>query len=104
VSNNLNSDEKRSEESFDDIINEIAAFQWSAILDNNVCPECEKLNGQCFEVGDPGLEAIKPPLHIDCRCMIAATLKEEVQQKPIEFTYLSEAEIYRLTNLKGRVR
>ena len=54
------------EEGFDDIVNDIGGYQWSAILDDHTCPICESLDGTYFEPGDPALAELKPPIHPNC--------------------------------------
>jgi SPP1 gp7 family putative phage head morphogenesis protein len=42
----------------------IERVEWIAALDDAVCPECEDLHGQMFDIGDtPDL-----PVHPNCRC------------------------------------
>lgn len=46
----------------------IVAAQYSAILDNAVCPLCEMMDGQIFDINDPALP--NPPYHLNCRCLL----------------------------------
>jgi SPP1 gp7 family putative phage head morphogenesis protein len=84
------------EEGFDDIANEIGAYQWSAILDDRTCDLCESLDGQYFEPGDPALAELKPPIHPNCRCILVAVLKEELTKFPVKFTFLEQDQVSRL--------
>lgn len=84
------------EEGFDDIANEIGAYQWSAILDDRTCDLCESLDGTYFEPGDPALAELKPPIHPNCRCILVAVLKEELQKFPVKFTFLNNDQVSRL--------
>lgn len=84
------------EEGFDDIKNDIGGFQWSAILDDRTCRLCESLDGTYFEPGDPALAELKPPIHPNCRCMLVAVLKEELEKFPVKFTFLDQAQVDRL--------
>lgn len=74
---------------FSEIEDEIAFYQWSTILDAKTCARCEELDGLFFEKGSQDLVELEPPLHPSCRCIVVATLKDEVQNEPIEFTKLS---------------
>ena len=85
------------ESGFLDIIDQIGAFQWSAILDEKTCPRCESLDGKYFEVGDPQLDLIKPPLHPNCRCILVGVLKEELTNFPVTATYLTPQQVNMLT-------
>lgn len=84
------------ENGFEDIADEIGAYQWSAILDDRTCPICESLDGTYFEPGDPALAELKPPLHSSCRCMLFAVLKEELANFPVKFTFLDDSQVTRL--------
>ena len=81
------------EEGFADIANQIGAYQWSAILDDRTCRICESLDGTYFEPGDPALAELKPPIHISCRCILVAILKEELQNFPVKFTFFDSGQI-----------
>ncbi len=81
------------EEGFDDIKNQIGAYQWSAILDDRTCRICKSLDGTYFEPGDPALAELKPPIHPNCRCILVAVLKEELEKFPVKFTFLDRGQV-----------
>ncbi len=85
---------------FNTIINEIGAFGHSSILDRVTCPICRWLDGKYFDVDDPFLDLIKPPLHKHCRCIQFAVLKEELIRFPVLITKLTAAEVAELTKNK----
>ena len=43
-----------------------ATYTFRTAGDELVCPICAPLNGNVYEVGEPGIPY--PPLHRDCRC------------------------------------
>ena len=81
------------EEGFGDIANQIGAYQWSAILDSRTCPICESLDGTYFEPGDPALAELKPPIHPNCRCILVAVLREELENFPVKFSFFDDGQI-----------
>lgn len=84
------------ESGFLDIIDQIGAWQWSAILDEKTCPICEELDGKYFEKGDPQWDTLKPPIHPGCRCIAVAVLNEELTNFPVKYTYYSPSQISNL--------
>jgi len=84
------------EEGFNDIKNQIGAYQWSAILDSRTCPICKSLDGTYFEPGDPALAELKPPIHLHCRCILVAVLKEELANFPVKFTFFNRSQVAKL--------
>lgn len=70
---------------FDDIADQIGAYQWSAILDEKTCDICAELDGKYFESGDLNLNTLKPPIHPACRCILVAVLKEELVNFAVKF-------------------
>ena len=85
------------EEGFNDIANQIGGYQWSAILDHRTCPICKSLDGTYFEPGDPALARLKPPAHLNCRCVLVGILKEELQNFPVKFTFFNSGQIDKFT-------
>lgn len=81
------------EEGFEDIKNQIGAYQWSAILDSRTCSICKSLDGTYFEPRDPALAELKPPIHVNCRCILVAVLKEELENFPVKYTFLNRSQI-----------
>ena len=45
---------------------EVPRVVWSAILDSSVCPDCEALDGDEWNVGENPI----PPEHWNCRCVL----------------------------------
>ncbi len=88
------------ESGFNDIKNEIGAFQWSGLLDLKICVRCKWLDGRYFDVDDPALDLIKPPLHRRGRCILVAVLKDELERFPVSITRLTVAQIIYLTENK----
>jgi len=43
--------------------------QFSAILDDRVCPLCEALDGMIIELDNPDYDRFTPPIHYHCRCV-----------------------------------
>lgn len=58
---------------------EIAGFQWSAILDGRTCKRCRRLDGRIFRKGDPALQLLGPQLHSHCRCILIAVTVAEME-------------------------
>ena len=85
------------EETFKDIDNEIGYYSWSAILDRKTCSRCEWLDGRNFTKETIAFSGIKAPIHLHCRCILFAVLKEETHTKPVVFTELSTDMIRKLT-------
>lgn len=46
----------------------IELLRWDTMLDDSVCPDCEALEGEEWEYGNHKEE---PPLHANCRCVLA---------------------------------
>lgn len=60
--------------------------QYSAILDERVCPLCEELDGKIVEVDSREFRKFSPPLHHMCRCIWAFILPEEDPQPAINWS------------------
>jgi len=88
------------ESGFQDIRDQIGAYQWSAILDERTCKVCEELDGKYFEPDDPSLRDIRPPLHPACRCILVAVLKEELKSYPVTYSYLTNQQVFDFTAYK----
>lgn len=57
---------------------------YSAVMDNNVCPECKELNGKIFTADDPDLPVL--PQHVNCRCMLIPVMGSEKEKlAPVSF-------------------
>jgi len=85
------------EAGFEDIADQIGAYQWSAILDDKTCERCTELDGKNFKPSDPQLDALRPPLHPNCRCILVAILKEELVAFPVAFANFSDKQVFDLT-------
>lgn len=63
----------------------INGYQWSAQLDDRVCPLCLHLDGMTAREGDDTFYSWQPPMHGSCRCIwIGVNLAEDAfyWQKP----------------------
>jgi SPP1 gp7 family putative phage head morphogenesis protein len=69
---------------------EIKRFVYSAIMDDNVCPLCEDLNGTVVEKGSPVYHKYKPPLHFMCRCTWLPITQDEIDNPNIDNTDLTQ--------------
>jgi SPP1 gp7 family putative phage head morphogenesis protein len=58
----------------------IYAYQWSAVLDQRTCNICFDLDGSVFTGDDNTWE---PPIHISCRCIKVAIMRDEVSPPDI---------------------
>lgn len=58
---------------------QIAVYQYSAILDNKVCPTCRDLDGTTMDYATYANFAWKPPIHIFCRCILVAVYKDQTE-------------------------
>lgn len=69
---------------FQQYSNDIYAYQYSAILDDKVCPICEDLDQSV--VGETDYMATKwiPPIHFNCRCIWVAIMNDETDKPSIE--------------------
>ena len=54
--------------------------QFSAILDDSVCPLCERQDGQIVEIANPDYDTFTPQLHHNCRCVWVYIDPEETPQ------------------------
>lgn len=70
---------------FNENRDDIAGYQWSAILDAATCPRCEELDGTIFRPDDPALAELGPQLHGNCRCILVVVMKEEADQYEEDF-------------------
>lgn len=69
--------------------NSIQSYQYSAILDENVCPTCEDLDATVVdEAGYTGTEW-QPPIHFNCRCIWVAIMSDE--EEPPDLTGFPES-------------
>ena len=60
---------------------QVDGVELSAILDENTCEVCEKLDGQEFDFGSAGYEENTPPVRdcegkANCRCLYVVLFKE----------------------------
>jgi uncharacterized protein with gpF-like domain len=56
----------------------ITSGQWSAILDKDTCSLCEELDGKIFNINNIEALSLEPPVHINCRCIIAYIGEDEM--------------------------
>jgi len=58
---------------------EITGYEYSAILDDRVCPYCDSLDGQTREINDARSAEFDPPKHFGCRCVLVPIMGFEKQ-------------------------
>lgn len=73
---------------FDEVIDDLRHIEYSAILDGNQCPVCNKHDGQIVKLNSPEYFALMPPNRKcksnrskrgnRCRCMYVGVYKEEL--------------------------
>lgn len=56
---------------------EIAVYQYSAILDESTCELCESIDGTVLEQAEYDATQYQPPLHQNCRCIWIAIKKDQ---------------------------
>ncbi len=65
---------------FEEIEDEIIAYEFDAILDHRTSPICNHFDGMQFKVGDG--RTVNPPLHFNCRSVLRAlTRGDEAERK-----------------------
>lgn len=57
--------------------NDIYGYQYSAILDDSVCPICEDLDGSVVDTATYNATIWMPPIHFNCRCIWVAIMADE---------------------------
>lgn len=68
--------------------NNIQSYQYSAILDQAVCPICEDLDGKVVTEAEYRSTPWMPPIHFNCRCIWVAIGADE--EEPPEITGLPD--------------
>lgn len=63
---------------------DIYGYQYSAILDDVVCPVCEDLDGSVVEPAVYYSTIWVPPIHFNCRCIWVAIMNEEEEKPPFK--------------------
>lgn len=58
---------------------DIAVYQYSALLDDKVCPTCEDLDGKVVDYAEYRATKWVPPIHQWCRCIWVSVLKEQTE-------------------------
>lgn len=61
----------------------IQSYQYSAILDDAVCPICESLDGSVVNEADYRSTPWLPPIHFNCRCIWVAIGSDETEPPAI---------------------
>lgn len=56
---------------------DIYGYQYSAILDDAVCPICEELDGSVVDPATYNATIWMPPIHFNCRCIWVAIMSDE---------------------------
>jgi hypothetical protein len=62
---------------------QIVAGQFSALLDPQTCDLCMELDGQVFDMNNGDALELSPPLHFNCRCVIAYIGEDEMPSDKI---------------------
>lgn len=74
---------KGRQDVFDSFADEIYAYQYSAILDQNTCQTCRGLDGKVLNYAAYKSTSYKPPIHFSCRCLFVAIMNDELDPPPI---------------------
>lgn len=59
--------------------NQIARYQYSALLDHKTCPICRDLDGKVIDYAVYRSTYFKPPVHAWCRCIWVAIKKDQAE-------------------------
>lgn len=59
--------------------NQIACYQYSAILDHKTCPICSALDNNVVDYATYRATNFKPPIHAWCRCIWVAIKKDQAE-------------------------
>lgn len=62
---------------FEDNRDQIAVYQYSAIMDAVVCPICADLDGKVVDYAEYRSSEWEPPIHFGCRCVWVAILSDQ---------------------------
>ncbi len=65
---------------FQENSNDIYGYQYSALLDDAVCPICEDLDGSIATPEEYYNTIWMPPIHFNCRCIWVAIMKDEAEK------------------------
>lgn len=68
---------------FSEYSDDIAEYQYSAILDSKTCPICEDLDEKVVDEAEYKRTEFDPPIHHHCRCIWVAILDEELDKPAI---------------------
>ncbi len=75
----------------DDVLREIAAFEFVNNYIQDRTPICEELNGTIFAKDDPNMFKFTPPLHWNCRSMILPILTGDLKGRKIKKLKIKKA-------------
>jgi SPP1 gp7 family putative phage head morphogenesis protein len=73
---------------FQEYESDVYGYQYSAILDEAVCPICEELDGSVATEAEYYSTKWMPPIHFNCRCIWVAIMQDEEDKPP--FTGIPE--------------
>lgn len=71
---------------FDAYGDEIVAYRYVAVLDDQTTDFCRALDGSIFEILDPDLAFYKPPNHYRCRSILVGITKAEFETQGLKYT------------------
>jgi SPP1 gp7 family putative phage head morphogenesis protein len=75
----------------------LKGFEYSAVLDSRTTEVCSYLDGKVFRADDPGMDALIPPRHFNCRSiLVPVTLGEPVD------SFTTRAEEVKGVELSGK--
>lgn len=57
---------------------DIAAYQYSALLDGRTCPTCAGLDGSVVDYAHYAATKWRPPIHLRCRCIFVAIKNDQI--------------------------
>lgn len=80
------------------VVDRMRGMQYSAILDSRTTPVCQSLDGKIFAIGDPNLDKLDPPNHVNCRSvLVPITMNDEVD----ETDFVTPSQVGRSLELAG---
>lgn len=75
----------------------VVAYQFSAIIDQRTTKVCDSLDQNIYNVGDPYIERITPPVHFQCRSLLIPITEDE------SFTVSSKVDLEQFPESKNFV-
>jgi SPP1 gp7 family putative phage head morphogenesis protein len=91
---------------FEKYSDDIFAYRYTAVLDNNTTDFCRQLDGRIFQTNDPNYALLTPPNHYGCRSYWTPVTKQEaidqdieVNGKPLELPVFGSIDSFKSTAL-----